>query len=170
MPYDSPTKEGRVYRMLSNARQRAKKKGLALDIDRDYILSIMPDACPIFKKEFDYTGGRGKWSPSIDRIVPELGYVKGNVQVVSLLANQMMSAATDDELHQFALWVTTKHIAKRITEGDKPDLLWRGQPVFLPDPDTVELSLEVGAWNEGKLYVNSPRGTGKGRSEKPSDL
>lgn len=148
---DSPTKEGRVYRMVANASKRAKAKGLAFDIDRKYILSIMPDACPIFRKEFVYTGGQGKWSPSIDRIVPELGYVRGNVRVVSRLANAMMQDATDEELHQFALWVTTKHIAKRISEGDKPDLLWRGKPVFLPDPATVELSLEVGAWNEGKL-------------------
>ena len=141
MPYDSPTKEGRVYRMVANARKRAKQKGLAFDIDLEYILSIFPDACPIFKKEFDYTGGKGKWSPTIDRKVPELGYVKGNVQVVSKLANAMMSDATDDELHQFASWVM------------RTDVLWkeRDKPIFLPDPETVELSLEVGAWNEGKL-------------------
>ncbi len=149
MPYDSPTKEGRVYRMVANARRRAEKKGLAFDIDFDYILSIMPDACPIFKKEFDYTGGQGKWSPSIDRKVPGLGYVKGNVRVVSLLANRMMAEATDDELHQFASWVMRTDVLWK--ERDKPDLLWRGQPVFLPDPETEELSLEVGAWNEGKL-------------------
>jgi hypothetical protein len=157
MPSNSPEynqkyfhcKTGRARKMVNDARRRAKKKGLAFDIDLEYTLSIMEDACPIFKKEFDYTGGRGKWSPSLDRKVPELGYVKGNVQVVSKLANGMMQDATDDELHQFALWVMRTDVLWK--KRGKPDLLWCGQPIFLPDPETVELSLEVGAWNEGKL-------------------
>ena len=37
-------------------------------------------------------------SPSIDRINPNLGYIKGNVQWVSKLANQIMSDATPDQV------------------------------------------------------------------------
>ena len=37
-------------------------------------------------------------SPTIDRIVPELGYVKGNVVVVSAKANRIKNDATITEI------------------------------------------------------------------------
>ena len=41
-------------------------------------------------------------SPSIDRIIPTLGYVRGNVIVVSLKANRIKNDATPDELMEVA--------------------------------------------------------------------
>ena len=41
-------------------------------------------------------------SPSIDRIIPELGYVKGNIKVISRRANRIKNDATPDEL--FKVW------------------------------------------------------------------
>ena len=59
--------------------------------------------------------GRGKKgavpsSPSLDRIIPELGYVPGNVQVISHQANTMKSNATLKELKAFAAWVATLEV------------------------------------------------------------
>ncbi len=45
--------------------------------------------------------GEGKLyddSPSLDKIIPKLGYVKGNVWVVSNKANRIKSNATIEEL------------------------------------------------------------------------
>ena len=39
-------------------------------------------------------------SPTIDRINNKLGYIKGNVQWVSKLANQIMTSATPDQVVQ----------------------------------------------------------------------
>jgi hypothetical protein len=44
-------------------------------------------------------------SPSLDKIDPEKGYVKGNVMWMSQLANAMKNNATKEELKQFANWV-----------------------------------------------------------------
>jgi hypothetical protein len=38
----------------------------------------------------------------LDKIIPELGYVKGNVRIISTLANTMKSNATKDQLLTFA--------------------------------------------------------------------
>jgi hypothetical protein len=47
----------------------------------------------------------GVLSPSLDRIKPELGYVPGNIQVISARANVMKNDATPEELLAFANWV-----------------------------------------------------------------
>ena len=42
-------------------------------------------------------------SPSLDRIVPELGYVKGNIRVISNRANHLKSDATLEEHRKILL-------------------------------------------------------------------
>lgn len=46
-----------------------------------------------------------RYSRSLDRIIPELGYVPGNVQVISQLANAMKWDSTREERIAFANWV-----------------------------------------------------------------
>ena len=41
-------------------------------------------------------------SPSLDRIDPTKGYVKGNVMMMSALANRMKQDATLKQLNQFS--------------------------------------------------------------------
>ena len=92
--------------MYSSARERAKKKNILFNIAREDI--EIPEMCPILKvklqSKFGSHGG-GPFSPSLDRIIPELGYVKGNVRVISLLANNMKSSANTEQLITFANWV-----------------------------------------------------------------
>jgi hypothetical protein len=42
---------------------------------------------------------------SLDRIVPELGYVKGNIAVISNRANSLKSNATLEELERLCAWL-----------------------------------------------------------------
>jgi hypothetical protein len=71
-----------------------------------YIVSVAPKVCPVFNKRFVDRGvGFSKWSPSVDKIDPKKGYVKGNIQVLSMLANCMKRDASPDQLTQFAQWV-----------------------------------------------------------------
>ena len=76
------------------AKSRAKDKGLAFTITIDDV--IIPDRCPVFGVEFDYSDRL--LTPSLDRIVNEKGYVKGNVQVISMKANMLKNNSTIEEL------------------------------------------------------------------------
>lgn len=70
------------------AKKRAKEKELPFDITIEDI--IIPDVCPIFG--FPLMAGNileRDNSPSLDRIIPELGYVKGNIKVISFKANTL---------------------------------------------------------------------------------
>lgn len=71
-----------------------------------YVKTIAPSSCPVFHRRFVERGvGFSPWSPSIDKIDPKKGYVRGNVQVISMLANAMKRNATPTQLRQFAEWV-----------------------------------------------------------------
>lgn len=86
---------------------RAKKCGLAHNLTPDYLYAIAPVFCPVMQERLDYSfGGRaGTLTASVDKIIPEVGYVKGNVQVISMLANRLKSNASPEELRAFARWV-----------------------------------------------------------------
>lgn len=96
--------------LYRTAKERAKHKNLPFTIE--FTDLVFPPTCPIlgfplvsFSGNVEKKSG-GRWnSPSIDRIIPELGYVKGNVQVISHLANMMKSSATPEQLLKFSNWI-----------------------------------------------------------------
>ncbi len=90
-----------VKNMLDNAKRRARLSGVPFDITRSDI--TIPSRCPVLgiKLKHDYDGKRGSRipnSPSLDRIIPELGYVPDNIIVVCRLANMIKSNATIDQI------------------------------------------------------------------------
>jgi hypothetical protein len=92
-----------VKRMLWAAKTRANKKGLPFNITEEDI--IIPTHCPILNIPLQTHTPRGKIrkeSISLDRIIPELGYIKGNIEVISFLANTMKSNATPELLILFS--------------------------------------------------------------------
>lgn len=91
--------------LASSAKARSKKYGIVFDISADDI--HIPDFCPYLGIKLEPFS---EWSsPSLDKIDPALGYVKGNIQVVSLLANTMKSSASIEQLVTFAENVLRLH-------------------------------------------------------------
>lgn len=102
------TKRGHVVKYLSKAKYRTKNNNIPFDLDLDYLLSIATDICPVFGTPFHWgrnKGERNRHTPSLDRIIPELGYVKGNVAFISTWANTIKSDATEKELYAVADWL-----------------------------------------------------------------
>jgi len=90
--------------MVTRARARAKAKKLPFNIDCEYIRSIISSHCPIFGIPLEWSAYRSDKSvplpnsPSLDRIDPSKGYVKGNVWIISNRANLIKNDASHEEL------------------------------------------------------------------------
>jgi hypothetical protein len=93
-------------RLVSLAKHRAKKNNIPFDITFEDV--HVPEFCPALGLRLERNvGGRaqGKRSPTLDRIDPKKGYVRGNVIVMSAKANQMKSTGTPEELERVAAFV-----------------------------------------------------------------
>ena len=105
------SKNGYLKNCLSHARGRAKDKKLEFDLDIEFLESIVTDKCPVFGMELLYKSslnGPGKVHPhaaALDRVIPELGYIKGNVVFISQIANTIKSYATELQLYTVADWL-----------------------------------------------------------------
>lgn len=91
--------------ILSNIRKRCRDNGIPFNLTVEDIKA--PEFCPVLgiKLERNHKGresGPQYCSPSVDRIIPELGYVKGNVIVVSHLANAIKQNATPEQIRKVA--------------------------------------------------------------------
>lgn len=86
--------------LIRGAKQRASMQNIPFDIT--YLDIEIPEYCPLLgiklQKHIGKNVGIQNDSPTIDKIIPNLGYVKGNVWVISAKANRMKSNATVEEL------------------------------------------------------------------------
>lgn len=92
--------------MLRSAKHRAKRQGVPFDIELEDL--VIPEYCPVLGLKLECNAGEGSAkqnSPSLDKIIPSLGYVKGNIQIISNLANVMKHDASPEQLVNFAEWV-----------------------------------------------------------------
>jgi hypothetical protein len=85
--------------LIQGALGRSKTLNLPFNLIPEDI--FIPDKCPALLTSFEFGT---QTAMSLDRIIPELGYIKGNVQVISRKANLMKQNATEKELENFAKW------------------------------------------------------------------
>lgn len=82
--------------LLYRAKERAKNCGVPFDLEHGDI--VVPGFCPYLGIPIRRAKTRpDDFSPSIDRIVPELGYVRGNIEVISNRANVIKNCGTAAE-------------------------------------------------------------------------
>ena len=107
-----------IKKYYANARSRAKATNLPFNLTISYLVSIAHDECPIFKTPLTWgvsKMGKGKTrldTPQLDRIIPELGYVIGNVAFLSGKANKMKDNGTMQEHYAIADWIWEQTHAK----------------------------------------------------------
>ena len=88
-------------RLIKSARKRASENNIPFTINNEDIKLVYN--CPYLNTPLSYGNTKAnKTSPSIDRIIPDLGYVNGNIQIISMLGNCMKSNATKEEMLIFS--------------------------------------------------------------------
>ena len=90
--------EWRINRLMSMAKNRSKSKGIPFNLSLEHLLNLWDDTngcCSLSgiplelgRSEF---GKVHPYAPSIDREIPCLGYVKGNVRIVCYQMNVALS-------------------------------------------------------------------------------
>lgn len=90
--------------MIRNAKSRAKEKSLPFDLSVGDL--EIPNICPVLGVPLCVNEKHvGANSPSLDRLIPELGYVKNNVTVISHKANTIKNNASIEELEKILAWM-----------------------------------------------------------------
>ena len=87
--------------MHKSAARRARLKGLEFSLTKEQIQERVPTdgCCPVTRLEFERGDGKvGPQSMTLDRIDPKLGYVPGNIAVISHLANTIKQDCTDPKI------------------------------------------------------------------------
>ena len=101
------TPRGTITALLGNAKDRAKKVGVPFALSREWVAAKLEigicemSGIPLVRAP------RGKtrthpFAPSLDRIIPSLGYIEANVRLVAFAVNQARSDFGDEILVQIA--------------------------------------------------------------------
>ena len=148
------------HQMWSHAKLRAKRDGVPFAIKVTDIL--IPERCPILGIRL--VRGKGHplpCSPSLDRIVPALGYVVGNVAVISHRANRLKGNMPLSTLLAICKWVESS------MAGSASPSPAEAPPFALPKPCRLAGKLWVAAVDvlvrarSCSLARREPRGLGR---------
>ena len=108
------TSENTLYAQYRIRQQVANREGIPFTIKFEDIET--PEFCPVFGTKLEYGASqkvngkqtRNKNKVSIDKLIPELGYVPGNVFVISWRANNLKSNMSVDELEKILDYMKRK--------------------------------------------------------------
>lgn len=98
--------ENRIKMLLQRIRTKCNKENIPYDLTTEDI--VIPEKCPVLGIPLVFGGTRGyhsnatEGSPSVDRIDPNGGYVRGNIVIVSWRANRLKGNAMISELRAIA--------------------------------------------------------------------
>lgn len=106
--------ENPVHFMWLASKNRAKKKRLEFTISEQDI--VLPEFCPVFGTKMSVgegsflmrRGGGESDSYSLDRIDNDLGYVPGNVAVISWRANRLKANSSISDLEKIIAWMKSQ--------------------------------------------------------------
>lgn len=111
-----------AYDLHRRCRAVAARRGLPFDLEAADVVAMIEKAngrCPLTMIAFDYTRRPGTrfrpWAPSIDRIRPAAGYVRGNCRVVCAYINLAINEFGEDVFLMVARQVLRVRGGRQIT-------------------------------------------------------
>jgi hypothetical protein len=92
-----------VKQQVNGCKQRAKKQQVPFSIDAEYILTLYANQnglCALTNVPMTQCDKRPS-TMHIDKVVPQLGYVPGNIQLLCAAANMIKLDRSQEETIQF---------------------------------------------------------------------
>ncbi len=111
---DNYVRKGRLYRerhpmrkRLNDTRTKCQRKGIPFDEDAvREAWEDRPIRCPVLGITLSTEPAeRHEAQAELDRLVPDLGYVRGNIRVISARANRIKNDGTAEEHRLIAAWM-----------------------------------------------------------------
>ena len=107
----------RIAHLASTAKVRAKEKQVPFDISNEYLIKLYEEQdgrCLLTKRPFDLTRSNesrvNSNAPSLDRIIPNLGYIKDNVRFIIHHMNIALNEYGQDAFESLIKDYCGKHI------------------------------------------------------------
>lgn len=95
----------RTKKLLAMAKNRAKTQEIPFDLDHEYLLDLweyQKGRCAISNQLLDLSAPTiyscNPDAPSLDKIIPRLGYIKGNVRFVCYQVNMALNEYGEEQL------------------------------------------------------------------------
>lgn len=96
----------KMQTLLILARNRSRSEKVPFDLTVDYLISLATVTCPVLGILLDFHANNlCDASPTLDKFIPALGYVRGNVSIISFRANSMKRNATVEEVGKLYRWM-----------------------------------------------------------------
>jgi len=108
--------EMKLANQVRGIKSRCKKNSIEYDISSEFIINLFnKQEGKCYKSNIKFilnncnqSGGKSPWGPSIDRIDPNKGYTKDNVQLVCLMYNFCKGVWSDSEVINFVRHIACK--------------------------------------------------------------
>jgi hypothetical protein len=149
-------KRANISKIMYHAKRRAQRKSLPFDLTLDYLQAIAPDKCPIFKESLMWGINKKEdskmirpMSPSLDRVVPSKGYIRGNVAWMSVKANMIKSNANSEELYLVADWLKIKEKEIDLYGAVRPPSFLDSAFTYIQAPSRPRIITDDGARERG---------------------
>lgn len=109
-------KKDPLRNLLKQVKCRAKKKNFDFNLTKSDFENKMPKVCPVLGVPLERNSEKGWWpySPSIDRIDNDKGYISGNVRIISWRANSLKSDATIEEMEKILAYMKKEYVARAV--------------------------------------------------------
>ena len=128
--------------IVRDIRRRSKNTSIPTDIDKDFVLQKLQNGkCEITGIPFEVVirGKPGPRSPSLDRIVPSLGYIKSNVRMILYAINTFKNEWSDDDIYPIAKEFCRAYDSRVGIEKINPGNGVQGDPATGVLPECVPL-------------------------------
>jgi hypothetical protein len=99
--------KNKIKSRFAALKSRAASSNIAFNLTIEEFSSLWPtdDKCPVLGVPFVHVG-HSWYNPSVDKLIPSLGYTVGNVRIISKRANTIKGHTTDPmELRKIADWL-----------------------------------------------------------------